>query len=58
MEKKSFLLGTLTGVMTRGQILSHATRSNDTGTGLCHATRIFNENPIPKCALPQGVALG
>ena len=37
MEKKSFLLGTLTGLMTRGQILSHA-------------TRIFNENPIPKCA--------
>ena len=37
MDKKSFLLGTLTGVMTRGQILSHA-------------TRIFNENPIPKCA--------
>ena len=33
------------GRMTRGQILSHA-------------TRIFNENPIPKCALPQGVALG
>ena len=28
MEKKSFLLGTLTGVMTRGQILSHATRIN------------------------------
>ena len=26
MDKKSFLLGTLTGVMTRGQILSHATR--------------------------------
>ena len=37
MDKKSFLLGTLTGVMTRGQILSHA-------------TRIFNVNPIPKCA--------
>ena len=37
MDKKSFLLGTLTGVMTRGQIL-------------CHATRICNENPIPKCA--------
>ena len=37
MDKKSFLLGTLTGVMTRGQIL-------------CHATRIFNENPKPKCA--------
>ena len=37
MDKKSFLLGTLTGVMTRGQILSHA-------------TRIFNENLIPKCA--------
>ena len=26
MDKKSFLLGTLTGVLTRGQILSHATR--------------------------------
>ena len=37
MDKKSFLLGTLTGVMTRGQILSHA-------------TRIFNEDPKPKCA--------
>ena len=37
MDKKSFLLGTLTGVMTLGQIL-------------CHATSLFNENPIPKCA--------
>ena len=37
MVKNSFLLGTLPGVMTRGLILSHA-------------TRIFNVNPIPKCA--------
>ena len=30
MDKKSFLLGTLTGVMTRGQILSHTKMRNST----------------------------
>ena len=31
MDKKSFLLGTLTGVMTRGQILSHTKMRSSSG---------------------------